>query len=117
MVIKTKPIYTKAEESDGVRILITRYYPRGIKKSHFDLWFRDLSPSPELLSMYKHSICDWGEFKELLIKEITTNQKAIEYIRILKAISKDIDITLLCYEREGKNCHRHIIKKLIEADI
>jgi len=44
-LIKTKSIYDKKELSDGTRILITRYYPRGIGKEKFDRWYRELSPS------------------------------------------------------------------------
>lgn len=34
-MIKTKSIYDPKEENDGIRILITRYWPRGIKKRTF----------------------------------------------------------------------------------
>ena len=42
-MIRTKSIYDPKEESDGIRILITRYWPRGIKKEHFDKWYKELS--------------------------------------------------------------------------
>jgi uncharacterized protein YeaO (DUF488 family) len=32
-MIRTKSIYDLKEESDGIRILITLYWPRGIKKN------------------------------------------------------------------------------------
>ena len=35
-MIRTKSIYDPKEENDGIRILITRYWPRGIKKEYFD---------------------------------------------------------------------------------
>ena len=38
--------------SDGEIILITRYWPRGIKKEHFDRWDKELSPSRNLLKIY-----------------------------------------------------------------
>ena len=44
-MIKTKAIRDKAEESDGTRVLVTRYHPRGTKKEHYDKWFRELAPS------------------------------------------------------------------------
>jgi len=31
-MIKIKRVYEKAEESDGIRILVDRLWPRGIKK-------------------------------------------------------------------------------------
>ena len=53
MAVKTKSIYEPAEAGDGVRVLITRYYPRGVKKDSFDRWVKALSPSRELLSSYR----------------------------------------------------------------
>jgi len=38
IMIKTKSIYDSIENSDGTRILITRYWPRRIKKEKFDKW-------------------------------------------------------------------------------
>jgi uncharacterized protein YeaO (DUF488 family) len=52
-VITTKSIYDEKEDSDGIRILITRFYPRGIRKENFDRCYRDLSPSVSLLKNLK----------------------------------------------------------------
>jgi uncharacterized protein YeaO (DUF488 family) len=54
MVIKTKSIYDPSEENDdGIRVLVTRFYPRAIKKNKFDCWIRELSPSADLLNNYQ----------------------------------------------------------------
>ncbi len=37
---------------DGARILTMRHWPRGVRKEHFDAWYRHLAPSPELLSTF-----------------------------------------------------------------
>ena len=64
MVIKTKSIYEPTEENDdGIRVLITRYYPSGVKKDKFDCWIRELSPSHNLLKNYQQDKCNWQEFK------------------------------------------------------
>ena len=62
-MIKTKSIYESIENSDGTRILITRYWPRGIKKEHFDRWYKDLSPSKKLLKDYKEGRIDFKLFE------------------------------------------------------
>jgi len=62
-VVKTKSIYEPAEEEDGIRVLITRFYPRGVKKSQFDSWVRELSPSKELLFSYKEAKISWAAYK------------------------------------------------------
>ena len=41
---RTDQAYEKQENDDGVRVLTTRFCPRGIKKNKFDCWIRELSP-------------------------------------------------------------------------
>ena len=112
-MIKTKSIYANAEESDGKRILITRWYPRGVKKCKYDEWIRDLSPSADLLKKYKDGKIEWDEFIQLLEKEFKENEKFPAIIDRLRQLSINETITLLCYEPSGSNCHRHMVKNII----
>jgi uncharacterized protein YeaO (DUF488 family) len=118
LVIKTKSIYEPTEENDdGIRVLITRYYPRGVKKDKFDCWIRELSPSRNLLKNYQQGKCNWQEFKSAFISEIRDNRDSLERIETLSRQNEFLVITLLCYEREGKNCHRYIVKDMIEKPV
>lgn len=114
MTIKTKQIYEKASQDDGMRLLITRYYPRGVKNDHFDQWIRELSPSPKLLFDYKEKRINWEIFKDRFLAELANNIESIEVINILHDEMKSDVITLLCFEKNGNPCHRHIVKDLIE---
>ena len=110
MVVNTKSIYEPLEViDDGVRILITRYYPRGIKKDKFDCWVRELSPSASLLKNYRLGKYSWNEFKLAFISELRNNKDSLERIKALNAQDESIVITLLCYERQGEHCHRYIV--------
>ncbi len=111
-MIKTKSIYDPIEEEDGVRVLITRYYPRGVKKSSFDLWIRALSPSRGLLSEYRDGKMDWEEFEKRFTEEFTSGEESMGEIIRLREMSSRGTVTLLCYEREG-NCHRFRVRDLI----
>lgn len=97
-----------------MRLLITRYYPRGIKSDHFDKWLRELSPSPRLLFDYKEKRIDWETFKDRFLAELANNIDSIKAINILHDEMKSDDITLLCFEKAGNPCHRYIVKELIE---
>ena len=110
-MIKTKSIYKPKEYGDGIRILITRYYPRGVKKSHFDKWFKELAPSKELLYKYKNNNISWKQFTKLFKKELQ-NENSIDTIQSLRNYKRNV--TLLCYEPDGENCHRYIIKDIID---
>src|ERR687884_2083555 len=114
MVVKTKSIYEPAEEEDGIRVLITRYYPRGVKKSHFDYWLRELSPSKELLFSYKEGGTSWIEFKINLLSEIKDNKYSLDAIYSLNNYSRFDNVTLLCYEKAGNPCHRYLIRDLVD---
>ena len=115
MAIKTKSIYQPVEENDdGIRVLITRYYPRGMKKDKFDCWIRELSPSSHLLRNYQQCNYTWEQFKTEFISEIRNNKNSLSIIRELNMQNESIVITLLCYEKEGEKCHRNILKDIIE---
>ncbi len=114
MLIKTKSIYKPIEEEDGLRVLITRYYPRGVKREKYDIWVRELAPSAELLKRYKNTKVNWDDFKITLLSELRDNIDSVEAIHALQSRSNMQDVTLLCYEKDGCPCHRHMVKDLIE---
>lgn len=113
-MIKTKSIYKPIEEEDGLRVLITRWYPRGVKREKYDIWVRELAPSPELLKRYKNTEIDWDDFKTTLLSELRDNIDSVEAIHTLQSKSNMQDVTLLCYEKDGCPCHRHMVRDLIE---
>jgi uncharacterized protein YeaO (DUF488 family) len=114
--LKTKSIYEAKEASDGVRVLITRYYPRGIKKSHFDLWLRHASPETTLLKSYKSGKIGWKEFSKEFKKQMRASPDSKEAIEeLVELLKKEETVSLLCYEKEGLNCHRYLVKELVDS--
>jgi uncharacterized protein YeaO (DUF488 family) len=55
-MIKTKRTYDKPQAGDGLRILVDRIWPRGLKKTEFkmDLWQKDIYPSSLLRKWFNH---------------------------------------------------------------
>ena len=68
-MIKTKRTYDKPQPGDGLRILVDRIWPRGLKKTEFkmDLWQKDISPSSLLRKWFNHDESKWDEFKIVII--------------------------------------------------
>jgi len=112
-MIKTKSIYKPKEYGDGARILVTRFYPRGVKKTHFDRWARELAPSAELLGKYKNQNISWEEFVASFKLELKGNDDSLQVIAALNSRSGRSHVTLLCYEPEGTPCHRHLLKEIV----
>ena len=114
MQISTKSIFQPAETEDGLRVLITRYYPRGTRKDHFDYWIQALAPSRELLFQYKEGRITWSEFKITFLSEVRDNKDSLDAIHALNDYARSEKITLLCYERAGNPCHRHLVRDIID---
>jgi uncharacterized protein YeaO (DUF488 family) len=113
-LVKTKSVYDPVEESDGQRILVARYWPRGLSKKRLSLTehLKDVAPSVELLQDWKKGNISWDEYKERYHQEMLQQH---ERIRELAERAKGKTITLLCFECEDNpHCHRHLLKKLIE---
>ena len=49
-MIKLKRAYDSASKDDGIRFLVERLWPRGVKKTalRLDAWLKDVAPSTEL---------------------------------------------------------------------
>ena len=112
-MMKTKSIYTSKDRKDGKRILISRLHPRGVKKSQYDTWLKELSPSIELVREYKNDKITWKKFLSNYKSEMSKNPQSLELIKQLRKQSKIDDITLLCFEADGEPCHRHLLREII----
>lgn len=116
-MIKTKSIYDERKKSDGVRILVARYYPRGIRKGKFDRWYRELSPSVNLLKSFKDGEINQKVFFQFFCKELSKDSEKMELCKKLATESLNKTVTLLCYEKEEISCHRYYLKKICEQEL
>ena len=114
-MFKTKSIYNPKERGDGKRILISRLHPRGVKKSQYDAWLKELSPSIDLIHEYKNDKITWKKFFSKYKKELEKNPEAIEALKSLRKKNKTDHITLLCFEPDGAPCHRHILREILKT--
>ena len=76
-----------------------------------------LSPSRMLLNIYKNGFISWEKYKELLVKELLENPRAVQKMREIKKEALTKDVYLVCYEKDASQCHRSIVKDLIENTI
>lgn len=85
--IGLKRAYEAPSPDDGVRILVERLWPRGVKKSDaaIDHWAKDVSPSPELRKWFGHLPERWDEFCRRYTVELEQNTEAVSDLRGLCA--------------------------------
>jgi uncharacterized protein YeaO (DUF488 family) len=108
-MIKVKSILDKKSESDGVRICVMRF----VKDFYdYDEWLRELAPSIELLNDYRKRKIDWSEYEKRYLREMENKKDLIKELR--KRSDGGEMISLLCWEKDDRFCHRRLLKNLIE---
>ena len=119
-MIKTKSIYHDSmEPGDGYRLLVMRYWPRGVVKERVNGWIKDLGPSPSLLGSLKEGRMDWPAFVagyRLEVEGTARGQALLEEVQRLEETHGTV--TLLCHEdlsSPGAHCHREILKEMLST--
>jgi uncharacterized protein YeaO (DUF488 family) len=83
--IKLKRAYDRPSPDDGVRILVDRLWPRGVKKATaaIDHWMKEIAPSTELRHWFGHDPSRWEEFRRRYAGELRQHQKEVDHLRSL----------------------------------
>lgn len=71
-MIQLKRAYEAASRSDGLRVLVERLWPRGLRKedAHIDEWLEDVAPSHELRRWFGHEPSRFPEFRDRYRREL-----------------------------------------------
>jgi uncharacterized protein YeaO (DUF488 family) len=110
--IRLKRVYDPPDASDGYRVLATRYWPRGVSRDATDEYISGLAPSRQLLGTYNKGQLEWPEFERRYREELSTDDKQNELKRLAKMARRRI-VTLLCFCKDERGCHRTLLREAI----
>jgi len=115
-VILTKRVYDEPSKKDGVRILVDRLWPRGLKKEdvHAD-WVKDLAPSTELRQWFNHEVPLWKDFERRYRAELKKNKVAVT--EFLEAHEDAKLLTLLYAAKDTEHNHALVLKAFLEEQL
>jgi uncharacterized protein YeaO (DUF488 family) len=114
MAVKVKCIYDKPAAADGYRVLVMRWWPRGVRKDKVDDWQKELGTSPELIKAWKGGRIKWAEFARRYRDEM---RGCLCKIADLADLARRRTVTLLCGCRDGDHCHRTLLKQLVDKAV
>jgi len=97
--IQLKRAYLPPSDADGVRVLVDRLWPRGLRKSDaaIDRWLKDIAPSTELRRWFGHDPERWSEFRRRYRAELS--HKA-DLLAELRRIAREGRLTLIYAARD-----------------
>lgn len=113
MGVGVKRVYEKVSDDDGLRVLVDRLWPRGIRKDdpRIDVWLKDIAPSEELRHAV-HSSGDWKAFSKAYAHELDDAQAAVEELRSLVA-SHD-RVTLVYAVKDTANSNAFALRDILK---
>src|SRR5581483_7469826 len=99
MPIRTRRWNDPREAGDGLRVLVCRYRPRGLRREDetWDAWYRQLGPSPALHADYygKHGPpITWTEYRRRYLQEMEEQRALIG--ELARRVAGGETLTLLC---------------------
>ncbi len=112
-MIQVKRAYETESEGDGVRFLVERLWPRGIKKENLAVeeWLKDVAPSAELRRWFNHDPTKWDEFRERYFRELEKHPTAWE--PLLARIRRD-RVTLVFSAHDTQYNNAIALKQFLE---
>jgi len=108
--LKTKRVYEPVAEADGTRVLIMRYWPRGIRKEKIDVWLRELAPVIPLLRSYLDGKITWAQYRPRYRAGLK-RPEARAALATVRALARTGPVTLLCGCADPRRCHRTLLQK------
>jgi uncharacterized protein YeaO (DUF488 family) len=120
MAIRMVRLGSPRNPDEGIRIGTVRRLPRGVRKENyasknfFDVWFPNLSPSPELIKEAKSADDErsWSAFKRKFRAEMSRPETSKE-LDLLAALSHRTHVSLGCYCENEERCHRSVLRELL----
>ena len=115
-VVRVRRVYEDPEPDDGVRVLVDRLWPRGLRKdaAALDEWLRDVAPSDELRKWYGHDPVKFAEFRRRYIAELT-HPEAQQALGKLRGLAAKGPLTLLTATKDVGLSKAAVLADLIDA--
>jgi uncharacterized protein YeaO (DUF488 family) len=112
-------VYDEAAETDGLRVLVDRLWPRGVRKddARIDLWIKDVAPSTELRTWYGHAPERWDEFCRRYREQLEALDRAgklDELVKPLLARARRGPVTFLYAKKDTEHTHARVLKDFLE---
>lgn len=116
LMIAIKRAYEPAVRGDGVRVLVDRLWPRGLKKetAHFSRWMKELGPSDQLRRWFRHDPKRWEEFRRRYRIELQSAevQSALDDLVAIAAGGK---LTLVYGARDQRHNQAVVLKEVLDS--
>lgn len=123
-MIRLRRAYEEPGRDDGYRVLVDRFWPRGVskEKAHLDRWAKEAAPSAGLCKWFGHDPERWEEFRrryfqelESLERESPKREKGGDALALLREKSRQGSLTLVYGARDREHNNAVALKEYLEG--
>jgi uncharacterized protein YeaO (DUF488 family) len=117
MPVVVKRVYESVSRSDGIRVLVDRLWPRGLKKEEVAVkfWLRELAPSTELREWFHSNPSGWSQFRRRYLKELAGEEASAAVEKLHDLVEGKRNVTLLYASRDDRHNNAIVLKQLLEG--
>ena len=117
MSVRPGRVYDPPEETDGIRVLVDRLWPRGMSKTKaaLDEWCKQVAPTTELRRWYGHDPGRFAEFSRRYRNELGHGEQS-GALAHLREISTNHTVTLLTASKDPRLSEVAILIDLLGSD-
>lgn len=103
-MLRVKRVYDPQEPGDGLRFLVDRLWPRGVKRETLGLegWLKELAPSDGLRHWFGHDPARWDEFCRRYHDELAANAAAWHPL-LEMAKTRTVTLLFAAHDEERNN--------------
>lgn len=115
MVIKLKRAYEDPSPEDGYRILVDKFWPRGISKedAKIDEWLKEIAPSDTLRENF-HESGNFSSFKSQYKEQLKADKRQEACRKILDKAEKG-DVTLVFSSKNEEENNAVVLKEFLKG--
>lgn len=113
LYLRVKRIYEPPSNQDGLRILVDRLWPRGLKKEtcKLDNWLKEVAPSDKLRRWFGHDPARWEEFQRRYFEELDERPDVRQAV---KELAREKTVTLLYAAHDPQHNNAVALKNYLQ---
>jgi len=114
--VRVARVYDPPDPDDGVRVLVDRLWPRGLKKADaaLDHWCKDVAPSNDLRTWYRHDPALFEEFATRYRAELDGTPQAAA-LAALRRLREQGPLTLLTATKDPTLSDAQVLATLLNT--
>jgi uncharacterized protein YeaO (DUF488 family) len=117
MSVKIKRAYDKPASGDGVRVLVDRFWPRGVSKQDAALteWLRVLAPSDPLRKWFHLHPSMWTQFRSRYLEELDAPEASAALDTLYELAAEHPMVTLVYAARDQEHNNAVVLRDLMNG--